>query len=96
MSSYGRSTHQTDRMNSHVLIYPGRTVNQIKTALKKKAFEDAGISKEEAAAAAEQQKKSRTSSEGATSSGIVTESEVDVEGLGAGGGENRMDFDVKL
>ncbi len=79
-----------------VLICLGRNLGQIKSALKKKAFEDAGISIEAAAeqtanAAADSRRKSASASESESinvlnSSTGGGDSEVDVEGLGGGGG----------
>ncbi|XP_076036497.1 BPTF-associated chromatin complex component 1 [Oratosquilla oratoria] len=76
-----------------------RTVSQIRTALKKKAFDDAGISPKAAAALQAQQSTSTQSSSGGGAGMLgsdvtlnmlnATESEVDVEGMGEVG----MDFD---
>ncbi|XP_042879707.1 chromatin complexes subunit BAP18-like isoform X1 [Penaeus japonicus] len=77
-----------------------RTVTQIRTALKKKAFEDSGISPQ--AAAALQAQQTATQSGGSAGGGSMlggrdvtlnmlnaSESEVDVEGMGGVG----MDFE---
>ncbi|KAK3877423.1 hypothetical protein Pmani_014656 [Petrolisthes manimaculis] len=80
-----------------------RTVTQIRSALKKKAFEDAGISPQAAAAAIQAQQATSTQAAGASTGGATmlggrdvtlnmlnaSESEVDVEGMGGVG----MDFE---
>lgn len=91
------------RVVQYVLTFLIIYSTQIRSALKKKAFEDAGISPQAAAAAMQAQQATSTQAAGASTGGATmlggrdvtlnmlnaSESEVDVEGMGGVG----MDFE---